>query len=351
MMDMPRPTRIEGKAQDPARLLVIGAGAWGTTIAQLLAGNGHQVTLWMRDPAQAAELTTDRVNRRRLPGVRLDPRLEFSSDPAASSRGVEAAFVAVPSRHVTEVLARFPQLPALVSCTKGFAGDGLERITQVMQRGQPQAQVAALSGPNLAGEIAAGKPAAAVAASVDSPDATAGEPLHSRIQRWLQCSTFRVYSSNDLAGVEIGGALKNVIALAAGICDGLELGDNTKATIITRGLHELVRLGTLLGGNRETFYGLSGLGDIVATCSGPQSRNFLAGSRIARGESVQALEAEGLTAEGVVTVQRVVAYARQHGLDLPISQEVHAVISENQPPAAAIRSLMDRSSKPEASVY
>ena len=179
----------------------------------------------------------------------------------------------------------------------------------------------------------------------------AGTPLSSQVQSWLQCASFRVYTSDDVAGVEIGGALKNVIALAAGMCHGLQLGDNTKAAIITRGLHELVRLGTVLGGSRETFYGLSGLGDMVATCAGPQSRNFLAGMRIAGGESAAQLESEGLTAEGIVTVQRVVAYARQHGLDLPICREVHAVVFEEKSPVAAIRSLMERSSKPEASVY
>ncbi len=328
-----------------ARLSVIGAGAWGTTIAQLLAGNGHQVSLWTRSQEHAAEMSGSRRNARRLSGIRLHEKLQFSSDPEASTDGTEAAFVAVPSRYVTEVLQQFPQLPALVSCIKGFGPEGLERMTQVLGRIKPGADLAALSGPNLAAEIAAGKPAAAVVA-----DEGGLSRLGVRVQSWLQCATFRVYTSDDLAGVETGGAIKNVIALAAGICEGLELGDNTKATIITRGLHELVRLGDLLGGRRDTFYGLSGLGDMIATCAGPQSRNFSAGSRIARGEDLAALEAEGLTAEGVGTVQRVMAYANEHSIDLPICREVHAVIFERKAPAAAIRSLMERSSKPETKV-
>lgn len=327
-----------------ARLSVIGAGAWGTTVAQLLAGNGHDVTLWARSSSVVKEMQQSRTNPSRLPGVELHPALRFSSDPTEATAGCEAAFIAVPSRFLLQVLTSFPALPAIVSCIKGFGQHGLERMTQVISRIQPQAQTAALSGPNLAGEIASGKPAAAVIAA-------AGAELRDQVQAWLQGPSFRVYSSDDVTGVELGGAIKNVIALAAGISSGLDLGENTKATIITRGLHELVRLGTLLGGRRETLYGLSGLGDMIATCAGPQSRNFLAGSRIARGEDVAALEAEGLTAEGVGTVQRVVEYALEHGLDLPICSEVHAVIFGRRPAAEAIRALMERSLKPESVVY
>ena len=327
-----------------ARLTVIGAGAWGTTIAQLLAVGGHDVSLWARDDEHVRQLTAARLNERRLPGVTLHENLKFTSDPAESVSGSEAVFVAVPSRHLQDVLDRFPAVPAIISCVKGFGAEGLERMTQVIGRLRPDAATAALSGPNLAAEIARGLPAAAVAAS-DSAH------LRDNVQRWLQGPTFRTYSSDDVAGVEIGGAIKNVIALATGMTDALGLGDNTKATIITRGLHELVRLGTLLGGRRETFYGLSGLGDMVATCAGPQSRNFLAGSRIARGEDLEALEREGLTAEGIGTVKRVVEYASRQGLDLPICSEVHAVIFEKKPPVDAIRALMERSSKAETVVY
>lgn len=327
-----------------ARLTVIGAGAWGSVLALLLANNGHEVTVWLRDPLLAAELRADRVNSRRLPGVRLPDSLRFTTDPTEAAAGAEAAFVVVPSRHVRSVLEGFPSFPLLVSCSKGFSDDALGRMSGLLQEVQPEAATAALSGPNLAREIAEGKPAAAVVASTSAEVA-------GTVQAWLQGPVFRVYTSTDITGVETGGALKNVIALATGFTAGLGLGDNTKATIITRGLHELVRLGTRLGGQRDTFYGLSGLGDMIATCAGPQSRNFLAGTRLARGDSPAQLEREGMTAEGIGTVARVRNYALKHGLDLPISQEVSAVIFEQKSPAAAVRSLMERSSKPETAVY
>lgn len=327
-----------------ARLSVIGAGAWGTVVAQLLAGNGHEVRLWARDPDLVRQLQRTRLNSRRLPGVTLHPGISFTADPEEAAEGSEAAFSAVPSAHLRNVLENFPRFPLLISCTKGFSDDPLGTMTGVLREVQPGAVTAALSGPNLASEIAAGKPAAAVVAA-EAAEAAA------RIQGWLQGPDFRVYTSDDVIGVEVGGALKNVIALATGMSDQLELGDNTKATLITRGLHELLRLGTQLGGKRETFYGLSGLGDMIATCAGPQSRNFLAGSRIASGVTHRQLQEEGLTAEGIGTVARVYNYARTHGLELPISEAVHQVVFAQQPPSEAIRSLMERSSKPETAVY
>ncbi len=327
-----------------ARLTVIGAGAWGSVLAQLLAANGHEVWLWLRDPGLVQQLRSERINDRRLPGIRLHDSINFTVDKAEAAAGAEAAFVVTPSKFISEVMRGFPEFGVLISCTKGFSDDSLGRMTMTLAGLQPGAATAALSGPNLAREIADGKPAAAVVASES-------ESVTHRIREWLQGPAFRVYTSSDVAGVETGGAIKNVIALATGISNGLGLGDNTKATIITRGLHELVRLGTRLGGQRETFYGLSGLGDMIATCAGPQSRNFLAGSRIALGESPEQLEREGITAEGIGTVMRIRNYAQTHGLDLPISREVHAVIFGDKPAAAAIRSLMERSSKTETAVY
>src|SRR5690625_6361422 len=327
-----------------ARLSVIGAGAWGTVVAQLLAGNGHEVRLWARDPDLVRQLQRTRLNSRRLPGVTLHPGISFTADPEEAAEGSEAAFSAVPSAHLRNVLENFPRFPLLISCTKGFSDDALGTMTGVLREVQPGAVTAALSGPNLASEIAAGKPAAAVVAT-EAAEAAA------RIQGWLQGPDFRVYTSYDVIRVEVGGALKNVIALATGMSDQLELGDNTKATLITRGLHELLRLATRLGGARETFYGLSGLGDMIATCAGPQSRNFLAGSRLARGDTPAQLEQEGITAEGISTVERIWNYALNHDLDLPICREVAQVIFERKSPAEAVRSLMERSSKPEAAVY
>ncbi len=320
---------------------VIGAGAWGTTVAQLLAVNVPEVRLWMRSADQASEMQATRINTRRLPGVRLNSRIAFTDDTATALRGAAAAFVAVPSRYLGEVLPQLLEVPALVSCIKGFGRHGLARLSDVMQAAVPNAVTAVLSGPNLASEVAAGLPAAAVIASHD-------EDFALQVQGWLQGPKFRVYTSSDVAGVEIGGAVKNVIALATGISSGLGLGENTKATIITRGLHEIIRLGTLLGGRRETFYGLSGLGDLVATCAGPQSRNFTAGLRIARGENLQDLEADGLTAEGIQAVERIFGFATEHGIDLPICSEVYRVVFKGKTAADAIRALMERSAKPEA---
>ncbi len=322
---------------------VIGAGAWGTTVAQLLAVNVPDVRLWMRSADQASEMQATRINTRRLPGVTLNSRIAFTDDTATALRGAAAAFVAIPSRYLSEVLPLLPEAPALVSCIKGFGRNGLARLSDVMQAAVPNAVTAVLSGPNLAREVASGLPAAAVIASRD-------ESFALQVQGWLQGPKFRVYTSSDVAGVEIGGAVKNVIALATGISSGLGLGENTKATIITRGLHEIIRLGTLLGGRRETFYGLSGLGDLVATCAGPQSRNFTAGQRIARGENLHDLEADGLTAEGIQAVERIFGFASEHGIDLPICSEVYRVVFRGKPAADAIRALMERSAKPEATV-
>lgn len=322
-----------------ARLTVIGAGAWGTAVAAVLARGGHHVTLWSRSEAQADALARTRLSPR-LPGVTLPAGLQFTADTAAAAAGAEAAFVAVPSRHLAAVLGRFPDFPVLVSLTKGFADDGLGRMTDLLGAVQPGARLAAVSGPNLALEVAEGKPAAAVAAAEDAG-------LAGRVQAWLHGPAFRVYRSTDLKGVETGGAVKNVIALAAGMCAGLGLGHNTAAAIVTRGLHELVRVGHLLGGRTETFYGLSGLGDVIATCSGPASRNFLAGSRLAAGDSLARLEKDGLTVEGVDTVRRLTAFAEHEGVELPISREVHDVIFRGKAPGTAVRALMERGSRPE----
>lgn len=334
-----RPQRGHGVT----RIAVIGAGAWGTTVAQLLAGNGNEVTLWTRTVEHAQAMTAERENRSRLPGVELHHGIAFTADPGEALAGAEAAFVAVPSRYLAEVMARLPAAEALISCVKGFGEPGLERLTGIMHRHQPKAKTAVLSGPNLAGEVARGLPAAAVIASDDAE-------LCRRAQEWLRGPSFRAYTSDDMAGVEIGGAVKNIIALATGISSGLGLGQNAKATIITRGLHEMIRLGILLGGRRETFYGLSGLGDLVATCAGPESRNFTAGLRISRGESLADLEADGLNAEGIHAVARVHDFALQERLDLPICHEVYQVVHAGKPPAAAIRALMERGAKPEALV-
>lgn len=317
----------------PARLAVIGAGAWGTVLAWLLANNGHRVSLWTRRKALARDISEQGTNSAYAPGLCLPETLRASSDLCAVVEDAEAAVIAVPSQALREVLTKLPSVPAVISCSKGLEPGTLNRFTQIVAEYQPEANLAALSGPNLAAEIAAGQPAAATLA--------ADAAFAGRAQAWLSSETFRVYTSTDLVGVEVAGAMKNVIALAAGMCDGLSLGDNAKATILTRGLAEMVRLGKHLGGEMTTFYGLAGLGDMVATCQSERSRNHRAGRRLVQGEPLASLE-QSLTAEGIPTVKAVYAYAREKGLELPITTEVYRVIYEAKAPYEAIQTLMLR---------
>lgn len=297
------------------------------------------VTLWARRGAHAAELAQTRENKRYVPGLQLSPQLRTTAD-LETVAGADAVFMAVPTLGLREVLAQLPPVRALVSCAKGLELGSFKRLSEVMAEYQPGAALAALSGPNLALEIARGLPASATVASGD-------EALARRVQGWLNQRAFRVYTGADLVGLELGGALKNVIAVAAGMSDGLGLGDNAKAALVTRGLAEMVRLGVRLGGEVQTFYGLSGLGDLMATCSSEGSRNHQVGVRLARGETWAALQAARLTAEGVPTVAAVVAYAQAQGLELPIAQAVYDVIFEAKAPARVIGELMARGTKAE----
>lgn len=259
----------------------------------------------------------------------------MTADVGYAAAGADAVLLVVPVAATDEVLGRIAAPRAVVTCAKGFLDDRLTRVSERVSQAFPDVPVAALSGPNLAAEIGDDKPAAATVASED-------EALAQAVQAWLNQPSFRVYRSDDLVGVETSGALKNVIALAAGMSDGLGLGDNTKAALVTRGLAELVRLGVHLGGEVRTFYGLAGLGDLVATCASAGSRNHEAGARFARGATRADVEAAGLTAEGLATVARVDAFARAHGLDLPLTRQVHAVVHEAKPAADALRDLMRR---------
>lgn len=321
-----------------ASLSVIGAGAWGTVLAGLLARNRHHVRLWARRSEVADAITTTGANPDYVPGLALGPRVHATADLGVAVADCEAAFLAVPSTGLRPVLDQIGALggvPAVVSCAKGLEHGTFERFSEIIAAALPAASVAALSGPNLASEIAAGLPAAATIASGDRALAEAS-------QRWLQQPEFRVYRSHDIIGVEVAGAMKNVVALAAGMCDGLALGDNAKASIITRGLAEIARLGVHLGGELRTFYGLAGVGDLVATCASDRSRNHTAGVRIATGTTLERLQAERLNAEGIPTVRAVVHHARRHGLDLPISTEVYLVIYEGKSPRRALADLMSR---------
>lgn len=327
----------------PARLAVLGAGAWGSVLASLLADAGHDVRVWVRDEARAARWSReDAANLRgRATGDHRKTRRPRTIRPTASLHdavgGAAGVFFVLPNAALDDVARRLAstthQIPVVVSCSKGLLPPGLQRPGERLAHVLPESRIAVLSGPNLAREIAAGLPAAATVASRDPDCATA-------VQGWLASSRFRLYTDDDPIGVEVAGAYKNVIALAAGMADGLRLGENAKAALITRGLHETVRLGLRLGGRTRTFYGLAGVGDLIATCASSDSRNHRAGERLAAGERGTDLLSSGPTIEGLPTVRAVMSYAAEHGVRLPIARQVHAVAFEGRSAAAALDTLL-----------
>lgn len=327
------------------RIAIVGAGAWGTTLAVLLARAGNPVTLWTHSPESAARLAEARANERYLPGVALPESVRVTSD-AAVLAGMHRLYVlAVPSAHVRDTLgAVAPHLhrdAPILSVVKGIEQGTLRRMSQVVGDELPGRGVAALSGPNLAREIAAGKPAGSVVACED------GE-LAAELASVLSSERFRVYTNADLVGVELCGALKNVVALAAGMVDGLGFGDSGKAGIITRGLAEMTRLGVAAGAHPLTFAGLAGVGDLIATCMSPLSRNRRAGELIASGVPwPEAGERLAGVAEGVATLDGALGLAATHGVEMPIAERVRAVVFDRQPPMEAVAELMSRAPKDE----
>ncbi|WP_027459968.1 NAD(P)H-dependent glycerol-3-phosphate dehydrogenase [Deinococcus murrayi] len=317
------------------RVPVLGAGGWGTALAVAVARAGGQATLWARRPDFAARLAEVRENREYLPGVTLPDAVGVTSDLAAAVEGTDFALVVVPSVGVPELLAELPRSLGVVLCAKGLGPDG-GRLTD-LARALGFGRVAVLSGPNHAEEVGRGLPAATVVASAD-------EALARRVQAALVSPTLRVYTSRDEVGAELGGVLKNVIALAAGMSDGLRLGDNAKAALITRGLREMSRYLVSQGAQEDTAYGLSGLGDLVATATSRHSRNRAAGEAIARGETPAQ---GGQVVEGLRTAGLLDAWAAAHGHDLPIVRAVARVTSGAWTPAEGIASLMKRDAKPE----
>lgn len=319
---------------------VIGGGSWGLALARLLALNGHEVSIWMRPEDEPDRVRAERESRRYLPGVRLPEFIAIADEPLAAP---DLAVLAAPSHAMRAVAGRFrfPPSTVRVSVAKGIENDTLLRMSQVIAEAAPGGPVAALSGPSHAEEVGAGLPASVVAAC---PDAAAAE----LVQEAFFCDTFRVYTSPDIAGVELGGALKNVIAIAAGACDGLGFGDSAKAALIARGLAEMARLGIACGAEALTFAGLSGMGDLIATCASRHSRNRSAGERIARGESLESItSATPMVAEGIRTARSAHALGLRHGVELPITNEVHAVLFEGKDAREAVTSLMRRDMKPE----
>ncbi|MFO1489615.1 MAG: NAD(P)H-dependent glycerol-3-phosphate dehydrogenase [Kiritimatiellia bacterium] len=327
---------------NPLRATILGDGGWGTALALVLHRNGADVTVWGIIPP------TSRAWWRRaatsfLPGVDLPPEIAWTSDCARAADRADLIVVAIPSRFYRDTLGRFRGIiggkQTVVSVSKGLRED--RRLSEIAEEVLGHPAVAALSGPSHAEEVARGIPTAVVAACREPARATS-------VQQAFNGSGFRVYTSDDVIGVEVGGAIKNVIAIAAGACDGIGFGDNTKAALMTRGLVEIARLGASLGAKPATFYGLSGMGDLIVTCGGRRSRNRSVGERIGQGETLDRIQASmQMIAEGVPNAITAQALARHRGVDTPIIDEVNRVLYEGKSPRQALIDLLSRDPKPE----
>lgn len=331
------------------RVAVLGAGSWGTTFAKVMADAGRDVRLWARRPEVAAAVNERHANPDYLPGIALPALLTATSDPAEALEGADAVVLAVPSQTLRANLASWRDLlppgRTLVSLAKGVELGTLLRMSEVICEvaGVPAEQVAVVTGPNLAREIAAEEPTATVIACADHDRAVA-------LQHACTTGYFRSYTNTDVVGCELGGAGKNVIALACGIAAGMGFGDNTRASLITRGLAETARLGTALGADPLTFAGLAGLGDLVATCSSPLSRNRTFGEHLGRGESLAQAEAanHGQVAEGVKSCKSICALGDRLGVELPIADAVRRVCHEGLSAAEMGKELISRAPRPES---
>ena len=328
------------------KVAVIGDGGWGTALALILAGHRHEVTVWGPFEEYLRTLRETGENAKFLPGVKLPSALRWTARLDEAAAGAEAVVLATPSRYfrptVSALASALPRpRPPIVSVTKGLDERTLRRMTEVAGELLGEKDIAALSGPSLAAEVARGVPTAVTLACADAERAAA-------LQQLFNGPQFRVYTSDDAVGVELGGALKNVIAIAAGVCDGIGFGDNAKAALITRGLAEIARLGVAMGAHPQTFAGLSGLGDLVVTCASRLSRNRGVGERLGRGESMEAiLQGMQQVAEGVWTCGAARDLARTKNVEVPITEEVCAVVHGGKSPRRAVEDLMSRDPRPE----
>lgn len=324
---------------------VVGAGSWGTALAVQIGRRDQPVRLWARDAALAATITATRENPRYLPGVRLPDGVLVTGDSLEALGGADLVIMAVPSHFARGALAPMAAgiAPgaALLSATKGLEPGTALRMSELLTELLPGHAVGALSGPSFAREVALGKPAALVVASTEASVAR-------RLQERLTAPAFRLYTNRDLVGVELGGALKNVMAIATGLSDGAGLGESARAALITRGLAEIGRLALAMGGQSATLAGLAGLGDLVLTCTGSQSRNHRLGLAVARGQTLEQAEASTpMVAEGVRTVASARALAARAGVSMPLCDEVAAVLFEGKPVKDALASLLAREPRPE----
>lgn len=324
-------------------ITIVGAGAWGTALGLVLHQNAHRITLWGHDPAHLAEAETARENRRYLPGVPLPADWRFEPDFALAIREADGLILSVPSQAFRDITSRLDDFRGfVVSTTKGLEHSTGLTMSGILAQTAPHAQTAALSGPSLAVEVARGAPTAVVVAS-------ANRALSLNVQTLFHRPAFRVYSSSDVIGVELGGALKNVIAIAAGACDGFGFGDNSKAALVTRGLAEMTRLGVASGGRAETFAGLSGMGDLTVTCFSKLSRNRSFGEALCRGGTpAEVLAQRTSIVEGYPTTRSALALAGRLGLSAPITAEIHAALYEGKHPRQAVADILGRESRSES---
>jgi len=324
------------------KITVLGAGAWGTALARILALREHEVTLWDYFPETAETINRTHCNERYLPGITLPQNLRGEADAAQGVANAELVVVASVSkgfRSATKCLASFSQV--VVSVTKGIEFETGKTMTDILADNAPKARIVAMSGPTLAAEVAKGVPTAIVAASADTAAAQT-------VQSLFHSQAFRVYTSSDVHGVELGGALKNVIAIGAGVCDGLGFGDNSKAALVTRAIAEMRRLGVACGAQAETFTGLSGLGDLMVTCFSRLSRNRGFGERLGKGEKAEAIVASmTAVAEGYPTARSARELARKLNVVTPVMDEVYAMLYEGKDVRQAVQDLTARESKAE----
>ena len=337
---------IEAGSTPKAKVAVLGAGSWGTILAWLLGGKGVPVRLWARDEYAVEKMRATQQNEKYLPGTILQ-NVEFTASLEEAVAGMEFIVSAIPGAATPQLAENFRTLPLkknaiLISGTKGLHPESGLRAGEIWQCANwPMERYVALSGPNLSKEIAAGVPTSSVVASLNCESSKAAQQL-------FASPIFRVYTSSELIGVELGGALKNVIAIAAGVGDGLGFGDNAKASLLTRGWREMTRLALALGAREPTLYGLSGIGDLFATCNSQLSRNHALGLRLSAGESLQqAREGIARTAEGVHTTRAALHLARAANVELPVTEQVAAVLFEGKNPRRAVEDLMKRQERDE----
>lgn len=328
------------------KITVLGSGSWGTAISVLLFKNGHDVTLWSHRKEQAEELQKTHANEKYLPGIKLPMGIFHTHEIETAVKDAEIIFMVTPSSAVAEVAEKIAPfvLPQtiIVSASKGIEQKSLKRMSEVIKSAIPKACVAVMSGPSHAEEVARELPTTNTVVSEDIE-------VSQLLQDVLMCDMFRVYTGTDMAGVELGGALKNVIALCAGISDGLGFGDNTKAALMTRGMAEIARLGIALGAEPQTFFGLSGMGDLIVTCTSKHSRNRRAGILIGKGYTPkEALNEVKMVVEGFYTTKAAYALAQKMGVEMPITEEAYKVLFENKPAKDAVLNLMCRDKRHES---